>query len=205
MKEAEELMRNIGICGAFCCCLPRRRKADPRDDALSAMLRCSGIGDKAQRLACYDSAVVRVPGALHTAAAPPVACARASAAQRRAASAAAGCPAPSHGKRSNGFLDKMFGARRAQPGAADHGGAVRQREHRQWRHPRLSHAMDGDTIDAISARLVELSISAGGAMVVTWTMARCGGRSRAIRSAICSMPRPGMWRPSQRGSAAPMT
>ena len=33
--------------------------ADPRDDALSAMLRCSGISDKAQRLACYDSAVVR--------------------------------------------------------------------------------------------------------------------------------------------------
>ena len=56
-------MRALGFAGLVLLAATAA-SADPCDEALSAMLRCSGTGDKAQRLACYDSAVVRVPGAL---------------------------------------------------------------------------------------------------------------------------------------------
>jgi hypothetical protein len=45
---------------------------EPRDDAMAAMLRCTGIGETQARLACYDSAVMRVRSALAApVAAPP--------------------------------------------------------------------------------------------------------------------------------------
>src|SRR5450631_1536763 len=72
--------------------------ADPRDEALSAMLRCSGTSDKAQRLACYDSAVVRVPGALN-----------APAPQAGAAPPPVAAPAPVRRARK-GFLSNIFGS-----------------------------------------------------------------------------------------------
>ena len=78
--------------------------ADPRDEALSAMLRCSGTTDKAQRLACYDAAVVRVPGALNPP--QPVSMPQASAVPAPAAAAA---PAPVRRVRK-GFLSGIFGS-----------------------------------------------------------------------------------------------
>ena len=62
--RAEGPMKKIGFVALFSLLAVTGAKADPRDDALSAMLRCSGIADRAQRLACYDSASARAPGAL---------------------------------------------------------------------------------------------------------------------------------------------
>ena len=64
-------MKNIRFVALFALLAVTGAKADPRDDALSAMLRCSGIADRAQRLACYDSASARAPGALNDAAPSP--------------------------------------------------------------------------------------------------------------------------------------
>src|SRR5260221_13205069 len=90
-------MKNTVFMGLFLL-LAGSANADPRDDALSAVLRCSGTSDKAQRLACYDSAAVRVPGALRAPSPPPVAVATAAA------------PAPVvRRRRSSGFLDSIFG------------------------------------------------------------------------------------------------
>ncbi|HEX4178112.1 MAG TPA: hypothetical protein VHY57_06720, partial [Rhizomicrobium sp.] len=58
------MMKNVGFIGLFML-LAGSAQADPRDDALSAMLRCSGISEKPQRLVCYDTTVVRIPGALN--------------------------------------------------------------------------------------------------------------------------------------------
>ena len=68
-------MKNIGFAGLsllFALLPASGGVADPRDDALSLVLRCLGMCDKAQHLVCYHSAVVRVPGALR-APSPPVA------------------------------------------------------------------------------------------------------------------------------------
>jgi hypothetical protein len=121
-------------------------QADPRDDSLSAMLRCSGISDRAQRLACYDTAVVRVPGALNNAASPPPP-AMASAVPPPAAPVA-----PRH--HSSSFVDKLFGpdgpARAPQTTAAEFGvESVANGGREAYPIP-----MPGDTIDQISARLV---------------------------------------------------
>jgi hypothetical protein len=123
--------------------------ADPRDDALSAMLRCSGTSDKVQRLACYDSAVVRVPGALNapvpqaSAAPPPVAAA----------------PAPVRRVRK-GFLSGIFGStptRAPQTTVAQFGiesiaDGGRQAE---------PGPIDGDAFDQITARLVSYDVESG--------------------------------------------
>ena len=77
-------MKSIGFAALFALLAVTGAKADPRDDALSAMLRCSGIADRAQRLACYDTASARAPGALNSAAAEP----GAGDGQRRAAAGA---------------------------------------------------------------------------------------------------------------------
>ena len=148
--------------------LPVMAQADPRDDTLSAMLHCSGMGDKAQRLACYDSAVVRVPGALRPPVAPPVAIAPVPAPiYAPVAIAAPDVPAPvRHVKHSNGFLDKIFGG----------GGPNRTPQHTvaEFGSESIANggthayplAMDGDTIDAFSARLASYDLG-GGALVVT--------------------------------------
>src|SRR4051812_20297752 len=101
-------MKNIVFAAVFVSGIAESASADPRDEALSAMLRCSGISDRAQRLSCYDSAVLRAPGALNTLsnsapAAPPA----------LVATSAVPPPAPAvvpRKKRNNGFMDRLFGA-----------------------------------------------------------------------------------------------
>jgi hypothetical protein len=133
-------------------------QADPRDDALSAMLRCSGIGDRAQRLACYDSAVARVPGALNNAV--PVPPAMASAVPPPAAAVAP------RRQRSSGFMEKLFGSggpkRAPQTSVAEFGSESLANGGREA----YPIPMDGDTIDQISARLVNYQF-ADGYVIVT--------------------------------------
>ena len=117
--------------------------ADPREDALSAVLRCSGLGDKAQRLACYDSAVTGVPAALTAVPAPVTAAAP-----------------PPRRQRKQGFMDRVFGSRptRApQTTAAEFGSeSIANGGARAYPQP-----MDNDTIDEITARLVSYDVSSG--------------------------------------------
>src|ERR1700754_5143233 len=78
--------------------------ADPRDDALSAMLRCSALTDRNARLGCYDATVARAPGVLN---------------QQSTRSVAASAPGasvpppaalvPPHQQRSSGFISSVFG------------------------------------------------------------------------------------------------
>jgi hypothetical protein len=123
--------------------------ADPRDEALSAVLRCSGTSDKAQRLACYDSAAVRVPGALRAPSPPPV------------AAAAAAAPAPVRRRHSSGFLDNIFGPggpnRAPQTTVAQFGSeSIANGGSHAYPNP-----MDSDTIDEITARLRNYEVSSG--------------------------------------------
>ena len=160
-------MKNLAFAGLFL--LPAAAQADPRDDALSAMLRCSGTSDKAQRLACYDSAVVRVPGAMH--APMPAASAPPAAAPQRppvaTASAAPDVPPPvRHVRRSNGFLDRLFGPdgpKRSPQRTVAEFGSESIANGGSHAYPQ---AMDEDAIDAISARLADYDLSSG-ALVVT--------------------------------------
>jgi len=141
--------------------------ADPRDDALAAVLRCSGTSDKAQRLACYDSAVVRVPGALRAPASPPpiAAAAPVAAAPIAAASTMTASAAPARRHRNEGFLDRWFGSgpnRAPQTTVAEFGSeSVANGGKQAYPQP-----LDNDTIDEISARLVNYDVS-GGYLVVT--------------------------------------
>jgi hypothetical protein len=131
--------------------------ADPRDDALSAMLRCSALTDRNARLGCYDATVARAPGALTT---RPV-----------TASAPAGVPGPAnpvapHQQRSSGFISGIFGpdgpSRPPQTSAVQFGSeSISSGGARAY-----PIAMDGDTIDQISARLIAYSFD-GGFITVT--------------------------------------
>ena len=130
--------------------------ADPRDDALSAMQRCSGVGDKAQRLACYDSTAVRLPGALR---APPVAAAPMPA--PLVASAADVPPPMRRTKHSNGFFDRLFGPdgpkRAPQTTVAEFGSeSIANGGTHAYPQP-----MDQDTLDGFSARLASYDLSSG--------------------------------------------
>ena len=144
-------MKRLGFAGLLLLAATAA-SADPRDEALSAMLRCSGTSDKAQRLACYDSAVVRVPGAL-TAPAPAAAPQAASAAPMVAA------PAPVRRVRK-GFLSGIFGStpsRAPQTTVAQFGiesiaDGGRQSE---------PGPIDGDAFDKITARLVSYDVEGG--------------------------------------------
>ena len=125
--------------------------ADPRDDALSAVLRCSGMSDKAQRLVCYDSAVVRVPGALRASSPPPVA----------AISAATPSGPVVHRQRSSSFIESIFGPagpkRAPQTTVAQFGSeSIANGGSRAYPSP-----MDEDTIDQVTARLVNYDVSSG--------------------------------------------
>jgi hypothetical protein len=142
-------MKNIGFVGLFALLAAMPAQADPRDDTLSAMLRCSGIGDKAQRLACYDGAVGHASAAL-TAAPPPV-----------VASAVPPPAPPIAPHRQRDFMDRLLGSsgsdRAPQTTVAEFGsesianGGAKS----------FSAAMDSDTIDQISARLVSYEIHDG--------------------------------------------
>ena len=129
-----------------------RAEADPRDDALAAMQRCSGMSDRAQRLACYDSAagpgVLRAP--LAAAPAPVI------------ASAASDVPPPVRRTRhSNGFFDKLFGPggpkRAPQTTVAQFGSeSIANGGTHAYPQP-----MDQDTLDGFSARLASYDLSSG--------------------------------------------
>ena len=158
-------MRNIIFAGLFL--LPAASAAaDPRDDALTALLHCSGTSDKGQRLACYDSAVVRIPGALRAPAAPalpaapmsaPIAAAPVTAAPAMAASAA---PPPMRRHRNESFLDRWFGSgpnRAPQTTVAEFGSeSIANGGKQAYPQP-----MDADTIDEISGRLTSYDVSTG--------------------------------------------
>ena len=49
-------MKNMGFMRRFVMFAAGTAQAGLRDDTLSAMLRCSAISDRSQRLACYDTA-----------------------------------------------------------------------------------------------------------------------------------------------------
>jgi hypothetical protein len=133
-------MKAVGFVGLALLLTVTAASADPRDDALSAMLRCSGTSDKAQRLACYDSALVRVPGALNTPA-PQVA-------------------APPVRRVRKGFLSGIFGgtpSRAPQTTPAQFGiesiaDGGRQAE---------PAPIDGDVMDQITAHLVSYDLTGG--------------------------------------------
>jgi hypothetical protein len=145
--------------------------ADPRDDALVMVQRCSAMGDKAQRLACYDSAAVRVPGALRApptaamsapAASPVIASAPVLASAAAGSAAGQGVPPPvRHTRRSAGFLDKLFGPdgpKRAPQTTVAEFGSESIANGGTHAYPQ---AMDQDTLDAISGRLVSYDLSSG--------------------------------------------
>jgi hypothetical protein len=131
--------------------------ADPRDDALAAMLRCSALTDRGARLGCYDATVSRAPNALnHPMAAPP----------RIAPPLAANVPPPAapvaaRRERSSGFISGIFGAdgpkRAVQTSPAQFGSeSIASGGARAYPIP-----MDGDTIDQINARLIRYSFESG--------------------------------------------
>ena len=160
------MTKNIIFCGLLLLST-NSAFADPRDDALSAVQRCSGMSDKAQRLACYDSAVVRVPGALH-APAPMIAPApvMASAVPASTMPASDVPPPVRRTHRSGGFLDKLFGPdgpkRAPQTTVAQFGSeSIANGGTHAYPQP-----MDQDTIDGFSARLASYDLS-GGFLVAT--------------------------------------
>jgi len=139
-------------------------QADPRDDAMAAVNRCTGIPDAKSRLACYDSAVMGVRGAMLAPAPaapaqpsyPPPVPQHSFTPAGPAAQAAIPPPAPpprqSHAP--SGFFSKIFGdggpARPPQTSVPQFG-SESIAYHGDRAYP--SHR-EGDTIDAISARLV---------------------------------------------------
>ena len=142
--------------------------ADPRDDALSQVLRCSGMSDKGQRLACYDSAAVRASGAVRapSAAAPVVPSVPAPMAAPVVTASADVPPPVHHVRRSNGFLDKLFGPdgpkRAPQRTVAEFGSeSIANGGAHAYPQP-----MDDDAIDGFSARLADYDLS-GGPLIVT--------------------------------------
>jgi len=152
----EESMKNIGFMGLFLLLANVPAQADPRDDSLSTMLRCSAISDRAQRLACYDTAVARVPGALNNAAPVP-------SAPAPLAASAVPPPAPpvAPRRRHASFMDRLFGPdgpkRKPQTTVAQFGSeSVANGGAAAYPIP-----MDGDTIDRISARLVNYQFADG--------------------------------------------
>lgn len=161
------MIRNAAFIGVFLLAATSAM-ADPRDDALSQVLRCSGMGDKGQRLACYDSAAVRASGAMRAPAAAPIAPMVAPMpAPVVTASAAPDVPAPvPHRRHSNGFLEKLFGPegpkRTPQRTVAEFGSeSIANGGTHAYPQP-----MDEDGIDAISGRLISYDLS-GGFLVAT--------------------------------------
>jgi hypothetical protein len=135
--------------------------ADPRDDALTAMQRCSTLSDRDRRLGCFDATMARAPGA---------------AMQIRPVSALPGAtgpevsaslppPAPPPAKRSSGLIASIFGdgpARDPQTTVAQFGS---ESIANGGAHANPI-AIRGDTINQISARLAAASFS-GGFIIVT--------------------------------------
>jgi hypothetical protein len=128
-------------------------RADPRDDVMSAMLRCSAIDDLSLRLGCYDRTVARVPGAMNNASLLP---------SPTVASAVPPQAAPLVPRRRQAsFVDRLFGPdgpkRAPQTSVAEFGSESIANGGREA----YPIHMDGDTINQISARLVNYQFSDG--------------------------------------------
>jgi len=162
-------MKNVIFVGLFL--LPAAALADPRDDALSQVLRCSAMNDKGQRLACYDSAAVRASGALRAPSAASVTMAAPVPAPMTAPvtaiSSAPDIPPPvRHKRQGDGFFEKLFGPggpkRKPQKTVAEFGSeSVANGGAHAYPQP-----MDDDAIDGFSARLADYDLS-GGPLIVT--------------------------------------
>jgi len=161
-------MKNIGFIGLFVLlACGGAVQADPRDDALSAMLRCSAISDRTQRLVCYDTALARVPGAMNNAStykAQPLLPSSPAPSVASAEPPAAAAVAPR--RRHASFFDRLFGPegpnREPQTSVAEFGSeSIANGGTRAY-----PIAMDGDTIDRISARVVNYQF-ADGYVIVT--------------------------------------
>jgi hypothetical protein len=148
-------MKNAMFIGFFMLLAAGAGHADPRDDAMSAMLRCSAISDRAQRLACYDAETARIPGAMNNAAPP--------ATSPAVVASAVPPPAPpvAPRRRHASFMDRLFGPdgpkRAPQTTVAQFGSeSIANGGRDAYPIP-----MAGDTIDRISARLVNYQFADG--------------------------------------------
>jgi hypothetical protein len=151
-------MKSVGFAGLFVVLAAGAAQADSQTDVLQAMLHCSATADRGARLACYDEAVLRAPGALTRPAlsAPP---------PPSPAASAAPPPAPVL-HRSRGFLGDIFGPdnsnRPPQTTVAQFGSeSIASGGAHAYPGP-----LDADTLDEITARLVRYDIQ-GGFLVVT--------------------------------------
>ena len=147
-------MKSAMFIGFFVLLAVGTAHADPRDDAMSAMLRCSAISDRAQRLSCYDAGVARIPGAMNNAV--PLA---------SAPTVASAVPPPAPPvvprRRHASFMDRLFGPegpkRTPQTTAAQFGSeSIANGGRDAYPIP-----MAGDAIDQISARLVNYQFTEG--------------------------------------------
>lgn len=119
--------------------------ADPRDNALAAMQRCSTLSDRDKRLGCFDTTIARAPvtAPVDAASTPPV-------------MASAPPPRP----RTGGFLAAIFGdglSRDPQTTVAEFG-SESIANGGQHASPITIH---GDTINQIRARLVAAGFASG--------------------------------------------
>ncbi len=133
-------MKSIGFAGLFVLAAAGAAQADTQTDVLTAMLHCSGMTDRGARLACYDEAVLRAPGALtRPAFAPPPAV------------ASAPPPAAPPPRRGKGFFGSIFGpddsSRPPQTTVAQFGSeSIASGGVKAYPGP-----LDSDTIDQITA------------------------------------------------------
>jgi hypothetical protein len=133
--------------------------ADPRDDALSAMLRCSGLSDRNARLGCYDATISRAPGAMNQPA-PPRAAAPAYAAPQAAYIPPPAAPVAARRRSELGMLENFLGSgpvRGPQTTVAQFGS---ESIANGGTHA-IPAARDGDSIDQISARVIAYRFDAG--------------------------------------------
>lgn len=134
--------------------------ADPRDDALAAMQRCSTLGDRDKRLGCYDATIARAPAAMAV-----MPASRPAPAPVVTASTPPPVVVPQR-RRNTGFIASLFG-----PGGPKR--AV-QTTPEQFGSESIALGganaspipLDGDTIDQISARVLAASFD-GGLITVT--------------------------------------
>lgn len=154
-------MKNTLVFAALIAAASGAANADPRDDALSAMLRCSGLSDRNARLGCYDATIARAPGAL-TQAAPARAPAPVYAAPPAYAANVPPPAAPVAPRRSRqSFLDGVLGvggpARPPQTTVAQFGSeSIANGGTHAYPAPR-----ENDTIDQISARVIAYDFESG--------------------------------------------
>jgi hypothetical protein len=133
----------------FVLCSSSAALAQSREDAMAAVLRCTGISDNAVRLACYDRAAGQTRSALakpEIVAPPP--------------------PAATNDEDTDGaghWLDKTFGTvpdRAPQTSVAQFGSETLTSRFAQPGHIR------GDTINVIHARMTRYAFAGG--MITVW-------------------------------------